>query len=192
MATYTNHSQRTHVDGHVDGIDGGNPGQERESTSPVLLGALAMALLAGGITWYAQRDDAATVPVAPTVTLVEPPAATATATAPARPSASARTAERSRPVAADRAPQPLAGNPLPEYPRSALRAGEEATVMLRIAVDTHGVPTDVQVVQRSGARDRSFDRAAIDAARQWRSEPAIRDGKAVPAAVQLPVQSRRG
>lgn len=188
MATYTNHSQRT----HVDQVDAEHPGQERESTSPVLLGALAMALLAGGITWYAQRDDAATVPAAPAVTLVEPPAATAPTTGPARPSTTARTAERSRPVPANRAPQPLAGNPLPEYPRSALRAGEEATVMLRIAVDTHGVPTDVQVVERSGTRDRSFDRAAIDAARQWRFEPAIRDGKAVPAAVQLPVQFRRG
>ena len=65
-------------------------------------------------------------------------------------------------------------------------------MLLRIAVDARGVPTDVEVMERSGSHDRSFDRAAIEAARQWRFAPAMREGKAVPATVQLPVDFRRG
>ena len=64
--------------------------------------------------------------------------------------------------------------------------------MLRIDVDARGVPTDVQVVERSGDRDRAFDRAAIEAARQWRFQPATRNGEPVAATVQLPVEFRRG
>lgn len=186
MTTDTHHSQHTPV-------DTARPEHAHRAPSPVLLGALAMALVAGGIAWYAQRDDARNAR-APEVTLVEPPPAATVADEPVRPVARARAAERTRPAPAliDRAPRPLSGNPLPDYPRSALRAGEEATVMLRIAIDPQGVPTDVQVVQRSGARDRDFDRAAVGAVRQWRFEPALRDGKAVPASVQLPVQFRRG
>lgn len=189
MATYTNHSQHT----HDEPVQVEDNGQVRESTSPMLVGALAMALVALGVWWYAQRDDAGIGTAAPSVTVIEPPAAATTSTD-ARPVAStANRAERTRPVViADRAPQPLAGNPIPDYPRNLLRAGEEGAVMLRIAVNAQGVPTDVQVVERSGHRDRSFDRAAIEAAQQWRFQPAMRDGKAVSSTVQLPVDFRRG
>ena len=188
MATYTDHSEHA----HLDPADGEAAGQPRERTSPVLLGALAVALVAAGVWWYAQRDGGAIGTTAtPVVTTIEPRAAD---TAPqARDVIGTRAAtERARPVIADRAPLPLAGNPLPEYPRSALRSGEEGAVVVRIVVDAQGVPGDVQVVERSGSRDRSFDRAAIEAARQWRFQPAMRDGKAVPATVQLPVDFRRG
>lgn len=189
MATYTNHSQHTHADPAED------QGPVRESNAPMLMAALALALVALGVWWYAQRDGtgvATTTP--PMVTVIEPPPAATAATTESRPTPAPRTrSERTRtPAIADRAPRPLAGNPAPEYPRNALRAGEEGAVTLRIAVDARGMPTDVQVVDRSGTRDRGFDRAAIDAARQWRFAPAIRDGKAVPATVQLPVEFRRG
>ncbi|GAB3505860.1 energy transducer TonB [Pseudoxanthomonas daejeonensis] len=188
MATYTNHSQHA----HLDPVEGDTVGETRERTSPVLMAGLAVALVAAGVWWYAQRDDGGIGTTAtPVVTTIEPPAATSTPDA--RPVVGSRAiAEHARPVIADRAPLPLAGNPLPEYPRSALRAGEEGAVVVRIAVDAQGVPGDVQVVERTGTRDRSFDRAAIEAARQWRFQPAMRDGKAVPATVQLPVDFRRG
>ena len=81
---------------------------------------------------------------------------------------------------------------MPEYPRTSLRSGAEGMVLLNIQVDASGTPVDVEVVQRSGVRDRNLDRAAIDAVRQWRFEPAIRGGKAVSSTVQLPVDFRRG
>ena len=192
MATYTNHSQHTHVDPNpvADQV------QARDGrTSPVLMGALAVALVALGVWWYAQRDDV-TVDPQPAVTMVEPqlttPAATETRPAGASGTRDNSGADRARAAIANRAPQPLAGNPVPAYPRSALRAGQEGAVMLRIDIDARGVPTDVQVVERSGDRDRAFDRAAIEAARQWRFQPATRNGEPVAATVQLPVEFRRG
>ena len=192
MVTYTNHSQHTHVDPNpvADQV------QARDGrTSPVLMGALAVALVALGVWWYAQRDDV-TVDPQPAVTMVEPqlttPAATETRPADASGTRDNSGADRARAAIANRAPQPLAGNPVPAYPRSALRAGQEGAVMLRIDIDARGVPTDVQVVERSGDRDRAFDRAAIEAARQWRFQPATRNGEPVAATVQLPVEFRRG
>ena len=192
MATYTNHSQHTHVDPNpvADQV------QARDGrTSPVLMGALAVALVALGVWWYAQRDVVAVDPQ-PAVTMVEPQLTTpvATETRPADASGTRENpgADRARAAIANRAPQPLAGNPVPAYPRSALRAGQEGAVMLRIDIDARGVPTDVQVVERSGDRDRAFDRAAIEAARQWRFQPATRNGEPVAATVQLPVEFRRG
>ncbi|AKC87848.1 energy transducer TonB [Pseudoxanthomonas suwonensis] len=187
MTTYTTRPQDTpHLDpANADAV------RERERTSPLLLGALAVALVAAGLWWYSQREATIITPTAPVVTIEPPAAVPAPADAPVA-TRSART-EQPRPAAvADRAPLPLAGNPMPEYPRAALRAGNESSVLLRIAIDERGIPTDVQVVERSGNRDRAFDRAAIEAARQWRFEPAMRGGKAVPATVQLPVDFRRG
>ena len=77
-------------------------------------------------------------------------------------------------------------------PHFALAHSMGGAVMLRIDIDARGVPTDVQVVERSGDRDRAFDRAAIEAARQWRFQPATRNGEPVAATVQLPVEFRRG
>ncbi|MBB6065011.1 energy transducer TonB [Pseudoxanthomonas broegbernensis] len=160
-------------------------------TSPVLLAALAVALIAFGAWWYAQRTQQAPQAVLPTSpVLVEPapgrtaaPAATARSTAPAG-------SQRASASVPDRAPRPLADNPVPRYPPAALRNGAEARVVLNIAVDANGVPTDVQVAERDGARDRELDRAAVQAARQWRFEPAMRDGRAVAATVRLPVDFR--
>ncbi|WP_372014130.1 energy transducer TonB [Pseudoxanthomonas sp. 10H] len=187
MATYTTHH---HDAAHVAHDEHAAP---RQRTSPVLVAALGVALVALGAWWYTQRDNRAADAPAPAATTLpsEPVAPPSTvATRDARPATDAP--GRRAPVVADRPARPLAGNPMPEYPRAALRSGEEGSVLLSIALDARGVPTDVNVIQRNGTRDRSFDRAAIQAARQWRFEPAIRDGKAVPATVQLPVDFRQG
>ena len=46
-------------------------------------------------------------------------------------------------------------------------------------------------VERSGERSRDLDRAVLEAARKWRFEPAMKDGKPVAAAVVLPVDFKR-
>ncbi len=76
--------------------------------------------------------------------------------------------------------------PAPDYPASALRAGVSGEVVLRIEVGADGRPQDVRVL--SGSRNRALDRAAVRAIRQWRFEPALRDGVAVPGTVQQTIR----
>lgn len=84
-----------------------------------------------------------------------------------------------------RSAHPLADNPPPRYPASALRSGVEGNVLIRAEIDAGGTPTDVGFARRSG--NRELDRAALNAVRSWRFRPALRNGKAVASAVQVPV-----
>lgn len=89
------------------------------------------------------------------------------------------------PAIADRsAPRPVR-SPAPRYPREAQRSGESGTVLLRVHVGSDGEPDAVDLVQGSGSR--SLDRAAADAVRRWRFEPAIRNGQPVDGTVQVPI-----
>ena len=70
--------------------------------------------------------------------------------------------------------------PAPSYPRAALRAGIEGTVLLQVLVDVDGRPLQVG--------DRRLDLAARDQVlRHWRFRPAIRDGRAVQAIGLVPI-----
>lgn len=90
------------------------------------------------------------------------------------------------PLAPGDVPVPVPGQtPAPEYPSSAMRNGDQGTVMVRVEVGADGVPTSVEVAERSGSRD--LDRAALTAVRQWRFQPAQRDGQPVPGAVTVPI-----
>jgi protein TonB len=83
-------------------------------------------------------------------------------------------------------PVPIPGQtPAPEYPSAAMRNGDQGTVMVRVEVGVDGIPTSLEVAQRSGSRD--LDRAALTAVRQWRFQPAQRDGQPVPGAVTVPI-----
>ena len=73
----------------------------------------------------------------------------------------------------------------PDYPPAAMRNGDQGTVLVRVEVGADGVPTSVEVAQRSGSRD--LDRAAMNAVRLWRFQPAQRDGQAVAGAVTVPI-----
>lgn len=75
--------------------------------------------------------------------------------------------------------------PPPEYPRAALRAGASGEVVIRIDVGTDGRPSSLEVLRSS--RNRALDRAALQAVRGWRFEPAMRDGVAVATSVQQTV-----
>ena len=91
---------------------------------------------------------------------------------------------------------PLAGialqyllKPKPSYPREALQAGMQGTVLLRVTVDEKGRPVDVQVEKSSG--HRLLDRAAREQVlRRWSFVPAQRNGVAVKAVGTVPVDFR--
>lgn len=168
----------------------------RRGATPLLWALLAVALLA--LAWWlvTQRDLGAasvdtTAATAATATAESTaPAATPARTAAKRSSASARANARANAGASTAAAGSLSASLLahdtPRYPTAALRSGTEGTVMLRIAVDANGVPTDIGYAQRSG--DRDLDRAALQAARDWRFRPARRDGRAVASTVNVPVR----
>ena len=84
-------------------------------------------------------------------------------------------------------PLPLAGQtPPPQYPPAALRSGVSGTVMVRVAVDASGMPTEVTLEKKSGSRD--LDRAALEAVKKWRFQPAQRDGQAIAASLVIPIE----
>jgi len=108
-----------------------------------------------------------------------PPAAPAPAT-PATPTDAAQAA-----MAPGDRPVPLSGQmPPPRYPPAALRRGDRGTVVVRVEVDAGGKPAGVALVQRSGSRD--LDRAAMEAVRDWRFQPAQRDGHPVAGSIEIP------
>lgn len=76
-------------------------------------------------------------------------------------------------------------NPAPEYPRLAKRAGEQGRVLLKVLVNTDGLPATVDVSKGSGFE--RLDNAALDAVKQWRFEPARKGGKAISAYVIVPL-----
>ena len=74
----------------------------------------------------------------------------------------------------------------PSYPATARRLGIEGTALLRVFVDGQGRVGDVVVKQSAGHPD--LDRAAADAVRRWRFEPARRGADTVAMWVELPVE----
>lgn len=75
-------------------------------------------------------------------------------------------------------------SPAPEYPAAALRRGESGTVIVRVDVDASGAPLDVRVIQRSGSRE--LDRAAQEAVRNWRFQPAQSNGQPMQGSLEIP------
>lgn len=172
----------------------------RKSANPLLWVLLLLAVLALG--WYAYNTmvgagDATPDVAAPAVddtaadaeTRESAPAANGEAAASRSKREPATRRSTSRPsTAINRAAQPIVRQQ-PDYPREALRAGAEGIVMVRAQVDANGIPTQVEVVDRSGSRE--LDRSALDAVRKWRFTPAMKDGRRVASTVQVPIEFRR-
>lgn len=164
----------------------------RKSVLPWLLVLLAVVLLG----WYllSRRAQDALAP-APTPSLPIPassesaPTAETPGTTARRPARTA-SAEKPRAVPAKPAfstPERIAGqSPEPEYPTQSLRKGEGGTVLLRVNVGADGRPGEIDFARRSGSRE--LDRAAQEAVGRWRFTPAMRDGKAVAAVVEVPIE----
>ena len=95
-----------------------------------------------------------------------------------------------------RANEPIVATSLPrtrevpaQYPRPALLSGIEGWVDLEFTITAEGIPTDVKV---TGAKPkRTFDRAAVDAIRQWRFVPITRNGVAVDQRATLRITFKR-
>ena len=84
-----------------------------------------------------------------------------------------------------------AAAPPPAYPRRALDAQLEGTVMLRVLVDVDGKPIDVEVQRSSGHRE--LDEAAKrQVLRRWSFRAAMRDGRAVQVYGLVPVRFSLG
>ena len=65
----------------------------------------------------------------------------------------------------------------PIYPDIAVRAKLEGMVIIEAIVDTEGRPQSLNVLRSQGPL---LDRAALDAVTQWRYEPLLYHGEAVP------------
>ena len=73
----------------------------------------------------------------------------------------------------------------PRYPPAAFRAGIQGEVILIIDVDANGNVTNVAVEKSS--RNRDLDRAAMEAARKWKFNPAQSGGQKAAGRVRVPV-----
>jgi len=79
-------------------------------------------------------------------------------------------------------------NPRPQYPAEALAARLSGRVVLRATIAADGRVTSVSVDRSSGVT--ILDRAALDAVRQWKFEPARRLGMPVATEVTIPMRFR--
>jgi protein TonB len=71
----------------------------------------------------------------------------------------------------------------PVYPAAALAARAEASVILEASIDEGGQVIDVTVLQG----DSPFDKAALEAVRQWAYTPTLLDGVPVPVIMTITV-----
>lgn len=65
---------------------------------------------------------------------------------------------------------------MPEYPEAALKARVRGLVILRVLVSETGAPLDFRIER--GVRS-DINAAAVEAARHWRFEPAVKNGQPV-------------
>lgn len=90
------------------------------------------------------------------------------------------------PALAARANPVPVSSPAPRYPMEAVRRRESGTVLVRVDVGPDGVPTSSSIVQSS--QSRALDRAALDAVRRWRFQPAVVDGNPTVGSVVVPIK----
>jgi len=73
--------------------------------------------------------------------------------------------------------------PDPDYTEEARRAKKQGTCELYLIVDSTGHPRDIKVMRGLGF---GLDAKAVEAVKQWRFQPALKDGR--PVDVQISVQ----
>lgn len=76
--------------------------------------------------------------------------------------------------------------PAQVYPRTSVRLGEQGTVLVRLAVDAQGLPTQVSVHKSSG--HARLDEQALQALRAARFVPYTRNGQALPWTAIAPLE----
>jgi TonB family protein len=148
---------------------------------------VVLALGVGFAAWSAQPARAVVshdVPSPPPPPMPPAPPAPPTSAPPAPPAVPAI------PAVAPVAPAPPPALPAPAYPKDALAQHINGRVVLLIDIDAQGNPTNV-VVDRSEPPG-VFDQASIDAARKWKFQPAVKDGRPVAGRISVPVQFESG
>lgn len=75
----------------------------------------------------------------------------------------------------------------PEYSEEARKAKYQGTVTLYVEVDTSGKATNIRVLHSLGL---GLDEKAIEAVKQWKFRPGMKDGKPVPVAASIEVNFR--
>ena len=75
----------------------------------------------------------------------------------------------------------------PDYTEEARRAKTQGTCVLGLIVDTEGHPREIRIVRGLGS---GLDAKAIEAVRQWRFAPAMKDGKPVNVQISVEVSFR--
>jgi TonB family protein len=78
-------------------------------------------------------------------------------------------------------------DPDPEYSEEARKAKFQGTVVLWLVVSPDGKPQQIRVQRSLGM---GLDEKAIEAVRQWRFEPAKKDGQPVPVMINVEVNFR--
>ncbi len=73
----------------------------------------------------------------------------------------------------------------PNYPADSLAEGKQGTMVMQVDIDAQGVVSAARVERSTG--DPRLDNSALAAAKRWRFNPEIKDGKAVPSRVRVPV-----
>ncbi len=73
------------------------------------------------------------------------------------------------------------------YSEGARKAGVEGSVVLWLIVDADGLPQQIKVQRSLGM---GLDEEAVRAVKQWRFQPAIKDGKPVPVMINVQVNFR--
>jgi TonB family protein len=82
------------------------------------------------------------------------------------------------------APQAISA-PDPDYTEEARKAKKQGTCVLWLIVDSAGRPRDLKVVRGLGF---GLDAKALEAVRQWRFQPALKDGKPVDVQISVEVE----
>jgi protein TonB len=75
-------------------------------------------------------------------------------------------------------------NAPPAYPSASRLRNEQGRVALMVEISPAGQVTDAAVQVSTGYP--ALDRAALEAVRTWRFEPALRDGQPVHSVISIP------
>jgi periplasmic protein TonB len=84
------------------------------------------------------------------------------------------------------APRPIF-SPDPEYTDEAHKAKYQGTCVLWMIVGPDGKPRDIKVARTLGL---GLDEKAIEAVKQWKFEPAMKDGQLVAVQINVEVSFR--
>ena len=64
----------------------------------------------------------------------------------------------------------------PEYTKEARAARLEGTTMLSVVISSNGIPGEIKVIK---SLDHGLDQKAVEAARKWRFQPVLKNGKTI-------------